>query len=319
MNISVLITTYNDSRYLKSSISSILKQTHKDFELLIIDDGSTDNTISIVNSFDDARINYCFINHCGRAAALNYGLRTCKNDWVALLDSDDISLPTRLETYSKLGHLEENTIVVNNVKFFNNSKKIIFSIKLPKGDNSIKKKMALHSSIPNCVFYNRKFILNHDGYDEKYKVAVDYELWSRIVEKAKFVQLPCFLTMMRFRKDSLSNSNYLATSKVVYSLQENSGIVQRRVSQNKGLDNYVFLGWREYFYGSREKARLLWKNLGIRILLSPRLFIAYLFTFMSETTNIKIIENRLKLKLLNRWDDLLLKNKVYNDFLKNYD
>lgn len=77
--------------FYKKAITSILNQTYKDFEFLIIDDGSTDNTESIVKSFNDNRINYQRIEHIGIGAASNYGLKQAKYDWIARMDADDIS------------------------------------------------------------------------------------------------------------------------------------------------------------------------------------------------------------------------------------
>src|SRR6266487_3978128 len=105
-NISVLMPAYNCGNYIADSIKSILNQTFKEFELIIIDDGSTDNTGEIVNAFKDSRILYKKKENKGTAAALNYGLSIAAGDWVARIDADDLNIVTRLE--KQLKFLEEN-------------------------------------------------------------------------------------------------------------------------------------------------------------------------------------------------------------------
>ncbi|MBK7981678.1 MAG: glycosyltransferase family 2 protein [Ignavibacteriae bacterium] len=94
--ISVLLPVYNGEKYLSQSIKSILNQTFRDFEFIIVDDGSIDNTEKIVSSFHDTRIKYIKKDHTGLADTLNYGLKLANYDWVARMDADDISLPNRL-------------------------------------------------------------------------------------------------------------------------------------------------------------------------------------------------------------------------------
>ena len=91
------MTTYNCAPYINQAIKSILNQSYEDFEFLIIDDGSTDDTEKIINQFKDPRIRFIKREHFGRSAALNYGLKNASFDIIALMDADDISHPKRLE------------------------------------------------------------------------------------------------------------------------------------------------------------------------------------------------------------------------------
>ena len=94
----VLMPVYNGGRYLRESIASILAQSFKDFELLIIDDGSTDDSVSIVKSFSDPRIRLVLNEHnIGVARTLNKGLELARGEFIARMDADDISLPHRFE------------------------------------------------------------------------------------------------------------------------------------------------------------------------------------------------------------------------------
>ena len=93
---SVVIPTYNRSDFLKSAVASVLSQTCIDFELLIVDDGSTDKTPSLVAGYQDARIVYVPQSHQGVSAARNAGIRASRGPWIAFLDSDDCFAPDKL-------------------------------------------------------------------------------------------------------------------------------------------------------------------------------------------------------------------------------
>jgi len=96
--ISVVLPTYNAGDYLLRAVNSILDQTLTDFELLIIDDGSTDNTAEIIAGFEDDRIVAITLpQNKGLIRALNHGLERAKGDYIARMNADDIALPTRLE------------------------------------------------------------------------------------------------------------------------------------------------------------------------------------------------------------------------------
>ena len=100
----VVIPTYNRSKLLKGAIQSVLKQTYENFELIVVDDASTDNTKNIVKSFYDNRIRYMMNYHAkGGAGARNAGIFIAKGKWVAFLDDDDIWLPEKLESPVRIG------------------------------------------------------------------------------------------------------------------------------------------------------------------------------------------------------------------------
>ena len=108
MMLTVLMPTYNSCQYIETAIKSVLNQTYKDLELLIVDDGSTDDTESSISEFSDTRIRYIKKEHEGLAASLNYGLKIAKHDWVSRMDADDISHPKRLEKQISILEKDDN-------------------------------------------------------------------------------------------------------------------------------------------------------------------------------------------------------------------
>lgn len=97
----VIIPTFNREHFLKRTIDSILSQTFKDFELIIVDDGSTDNTKALIDTYADTRIIYFYKENGGQNSALNMGLRNAKGEYIAFCDSDDTWMPEKLEKCMK--------------------------------------------------------------------------------------------------------------------------------------------------------------------------------------------------------------------------
>jgi len=97
INISVIMPVFNQERYVADAIKCILNQTYKDFEFIIVDDGSTDRTVEIIKSFDDKRIQLICAEHEGFLSALKRAMNAAQGKWLARMDSDDVCPPDRLE------------------------------------------------------------------------------------------------------------------------------------------------------------------------------------------------------------------------------
>jgi glycosyltransferase involved in cell wall biosynthesis len=117
----VVITTYNRAQYLSEAVKSVLDQKHTEFELVIVNDGSTDNTEEVVNSFHDPSVHYVYQPNAGRSKARNRGLKNTDVDYIALLDDDDFYYPNKLS--SQVDFLEKNLAVDLVVSGFNCIKK----------------------------------------------------------------------------------------------------------------------------------------------------------------------------------------------------
>jgi len=301
--ITVLITAYNDAYYLNKSIRSVLSQKFQHFELLIVDDGSTDNTKEIVEQFNDERIKYIKIEHRGRSGALNYGLKVAKFDWVFLIDADDLILPETLEKYSKYITYPQNTIISSFASFYE-GKRIVFYLDYPTKDNEIKKFLCLHS-INNTVLYNRKFILYRmNGYDESVIASEeDYELWLRAFNYISFIIIPECLVVKGFRYDSFSMRISNLKKGKVYLLQRN---FYNRMNISLINQEYELLGWRELFYGNKSRARKTFYKLSFRMLKKPKILVAILLSNLPEKLLSRIL-------LYNYYPRILYRLKYFSD------
>ena len=287
MNISVLMPTYNNSKYIKYAIQSILNQSYKEFEFLIVDDGSTDNTEEIVKSFIDSRINYIKKPHEGIAKSLNFGLKKATYDIIAIMDSDDISFPTRLEKQIKLFRKTDKTDfrIVSSWYCAFSKKKILYIVKIPEYNNDIKRNLLLHSVICHAgSMYDREVILNCGGYNHKFNSSVDYNLWIRLIDKVKFHNIQEVLYFYRMRNNSISNKNFKETLCEAYKVQSyfyEKSLVGSNLLKNK-WEEIFFRGWREFFYGDKIKARSIWADLKFKLFDNPKVLIAIIISFFPQ-------------------------------------
>jgi len=296
--ITVLMPTFNCSKTISMAIKSILNQSFPDFELLIVDDGSVDNTEQIITYFKDDRIRYVKKHHSGLASSLNYGLKIAKYDWVARMDADDICAPNRLERQLEKGSFRPNTINCTWSSYFRDHK-ILYTVETPSDQLDLKKKLALHSYICHpSVIYNRNFILAQGGYDCELQRFEDYELWLRLMNNCSFHVVPEYLLFMRIRNNSLSRENIIENRKIVHSIQlpyyesleNNFGITE---NSNK----IIVRGWREYFYGSPSLSRIEWGKDKLHILFDPRIIIAYFISFFPENIVNIFRDKRVRIRL----------------------
>lgn len=200
--ISVIIPTYNRQKLLARAIESVLNQTFKDFELIIVDDGSTDNTKEVVREFQkrDSRIKYIWQENSGAPARpKNTGIKNAKGNYIAFLDDDDEWLSEKLEKQlelfegleSDLGFVGCNILVINE-----SNKKIWREYKIPRYSSQIFFEELLEGNfiLTSSSIMIKKEVLDKIGlFDENLKFGDDWDLWLRIAKKYKFDFAPEFL------------------------------------------------------------------------------------------------------------------------------
>ncbi|MEG7862607.1 glycosyltransferase family A protein [Bacillus mobilis] len=203
--ITVLMPVYNAEKYLKDAIDSILNQTFKDFELLIINDGSTDKSVEIINSYKDPRIN--LINNEKNLKlidTLNKGIKLASGKYIARMDSDDISHPRRLELQLRVMDMDPE-IAVCGTGMSIIGKKISRPF-LITGTNAIKNFLFVKNCMihPSVMF--RTSILSKEGYlyNKDSLHVEDYELFQKISRKYKIVNLKKALLHYRLSPTGIS-------------------------------------------------------------------------------------------------------------------
>lgn len=197
------MSNYNGERFLKESIESIFSQTFKDFEFIIIDDGSTDKSCKIIESYNDSRIVFLKQKNKGLPASLNSCIKIAKGELIARMDSDDISEKNRL--FEQVNFLEKNKdiyLVGSWIKIIDENNKKTGEIKYLTDYNKIIKNMVKKSQFAHPSIMVRKEVFKEFKYDESYKYAQDYDLFLKISKKYKVANIPKFLLKYRFYNDN---------------------------------------------------------------------------------------------------------------------
>lgn len=210
MMVTVLMPVYNAGEFLKEAIDSILNQTYEEFEFLIINDGSTDSSVNIIESYKDKRIKLIHnIENKGLVESLNKGIEIAQGKYIIRMDADDIAEVNRIET--QVDFMENNSDVAvagSNGVIFLSDKPIIKKLTdLPIKYNEIKCKLLFECPIVHSAVIIRKNILleNNYRYSEKYKDTEDYGLWIEIAKNHKIVNIPKKLLRYRIISSSITN------------------------------------------------------------------------------------------------------------------
>jgi glycosyltransferase involved in cell wall biosynthesis len=203
--ITVLMPAYNAGKYICKAVSSVLQQTYSDFELLIINDGSTDNTLEIALSFTDSRVIVVNKDHEGIAAALNTGLRLANAPFIARFDADDVCMPTRLETqFNFLQDHPDYVLVGSDAEYMVENGEFLFNFKcIAHSNEEIQSNFYVYCPfIHSAVMYRRDEVLNAGGYNIHAHNFEDYLLWTNLAKTGKMQNLREPLIKVRFNPAS---------------------------------------------------------------------------------------------------------------------
>ncbi len=193
------MTSYNAQAYIASAMESILAQTESDFECVIIDDGSTDDTIRVVKQFYDPRIRLIEAGRIGLARALNIGVRESRGEFIARHDADDVSHPKRFEIQKvAIQRFPEYSAVVSPLFAFHAEDVPCwpeFGLeKVGPSLNDVRKKLMLFNPVVHTSLFVRSEVMKYiRGYDESRASQLDWDLYIRLYEcgmKLGSLQIP---------------------------------------------------------------------------------------------------------------------------------
>lgn len=207
--VSVVMSVYNGELFLKDSIDSILQQSYQNIEFIIISDGSSDSSLSIIKSYQDSRIK--LINNeknMGLIYSLNNGFNTAKGKYIARMDSDDIAHSDRLKL--QVEYLENNlTIGVVGSDYISFSDTHSKLIREPKSHGVIKTFLLFSATMCHPTIMFRKHILDETQfrYNPEFKHVEDYELWTKLILHTQFANLPKPLLKYRDHHSQVSHKH----------------------------------------------------------------------------------------------------------------
>ncbi len=215
------MSVYNGGSYLREAIESILRQSFVDFEFIIINDGSTDDSEKIIQSFKDNRIVYISNgSNIGLIASLNKGLKTAKGLYIARMDADDVSMPNRLEMQVQKFKENPNAIVVGSDYYLLSGTKLSYIRNI---ENSDYNKAVLIFSPCFChptVMMTNIFSEKNIYYDKSFTHAEDYKLWIDLFAFGDFLNVNEPLLKYRSHNSQISSKNRETQSGISEKIRE---------------------------------------------------------------------------------------------------
>jgi glycosyltransferase involved in cell wall biosynthesis len=201
--LSVIITCYNYSKYLVGCVESALRQTHRDIEVIIVNDGSTDDTDDVVRRFlFDPRIRYIKQNNAGQASAKNTGIRQATGELLAFLDADDLWESSKLEKQVPLFSDPAVGVVYSRARYIDEGgREAPFELSgkyLKPRSGHVTENLFMDNFVPFSSSVARRHCLEEfGGFDESLKMGIDWDLWLRLSTKYKFAYVDQPLLLYR--------------------------------------------------------------------------------------------------------------------------
>ena len=206
--ISVVMSVFNGQSFLSEAVDSILGQSFDDFEFVIIDDGSTDQTSDILRRYAarDARIRIHRHNNMGRTQSLNVGIRIAHGKYIARMDADDVSLPNRFqEQFSFMEGHPDVGLLGGASQLISGDGRVLDAIRYPTQDSEIRAAMRVGNPICHpSAFLRKELVLAVGGYRKPFDESEDYDLWLRISERSQLANLGKFVLQYRIHPDQAS-------------------------------------------------------------------------------------------------------------------
>lgn len=232
--VSIIIPTYNSAKYLKEALDSALKQTYRNTEIIVVDDGSTDNTKEILADYvNGKKIKYLYKENGGLASARNWGIKKAIGKFISFLDADDLYSLNKVERQVELFAVNDDIGVVFSKSLFffegNKSRKFFFKndVKLKEGvvnDVLERLKNANFINVNTAMIKSEIFSESNILFDEYLKTSEDWDLWIRIAKAGfKFYFLDEFLCETRLRRDSLQSKLVSQKKNDIYVIRKNFG------------------------------------------------------------------------------------------------
>jgi len=239
IDITVLMPVYNGDKYLKKAIDSILEQSFKNFELLLINDGSTDNSQTIIDSYSDNRIKVVLNEkNIGLINTLNKGLKLSKGKYVCRFDCDDISMPDRLmEQFLFLERNPSHVLVGSNVEIINECSKRVKLKKYPEMHDEIMMGMMFSNQICHPAVMFKNICTEHSLFYSSAAVHFeDYEFWSRLSDFGLFHNIQKNLIKYREHSTQISIKHKKKQDDSIYSTRSEF-VLKRKTSLTPSIVN----------------------------------------------------------------------------------
>lgn len=205
--VSVVMSVYNEEQYVRDAVDSILRQTFTDFEFVIIDDGSVDQTSTVLKSYHDPRLRVYHQANQGQSVALNQGIRLSSGCYIARMDGDDVSLPERLEKEVRLLDAYPEIGLVGTWCVKIDAKTGQQRVQwLPENNLAIRRFMGVDNPFIHSSVMIRRSVLERVGLYDEGLIWQDYDLWVRIARHHRMANIPEPLIIRRKHPASITST-----------------------------------------------------------------------------------------------------------------
>ena len=245
MKISAIIPTYNYARFVHRAVDSVLNQTYPVAEVIVVDDGSTDNTREALAAYGD-RIKYVYQANRGLSGARNTGTRHASHPWVAFLDSDDWWLPEKIERQAKLVEADPSLDLVYTSKWlhFPDGEIRLHTALTP--DRLWPRFRYVNNITPSTVLARRQLMLAGGGFDESLRCCEDWELWVRLGPQIRYAAVMEPVVAYQITPGSLSANVALEVA------------TAERIAEKTLLGGLA--GWRREYWRRRVMSAVLFRS-----------------------------------------------------------
>lgn len=256
--VSVIIPTYNRAHLIDKAIKSVLNQTFQDFEVIVVDDASTDNTEEMAKSFADFKVYYiCHQHNRGASAARNSGIEASRGEYIAFLDSDDEWLPEKLNKQMKIFESESSEVgvVYTGVYYGDEKDKKVKKVHMPRKEGYIyedllKRETEIYIS---TVLLKKECFTKVGLFDESLFIGEDYDMWLRIAKYYKFRAIKELLVVGLIHDSQITANSEVMIEGVKKFQQKYSKELRKRPYSNSTL--YFYLGNKFSHLGKTREGR----------------------------------------------------------------
>ena len=208
--VSVVIPAYNAAQFVRETLDSVLAQTFRDFEIIVVDDGSKDDTAAIVESFNAPQVRCLRKTNGGVSTARNFGIAESSGEYIALLDADDVWETTKLERQVALLDAKPNVGLCFVGMQRVDAQTRLLSLTEAFDYEDFTMALLLYSCVVSgscsSVMIRRDVFAQTDGFDSRFSTAADWEFWLRLSLITKFAPVPEFLVKYRILANSMSRN-----------------------------------------------------------------------------------------------------------------
>jgi len=261
--ISVIMSVYNGEKYLREAINSILNQTFKNFEFIIVNDGSTDSSLDIIKSYNDARIVVIDQKNTGQGIGRNIAIKHSNGEYIAILDADDISMPDRLQLqYDFLEKHPECVAVGSNAEIIDKDSNYVYTSNQALSWEEIKNNLPSMPFIHSSTMYRKTAFDKVGGYPDM-RSAEDAVLFNKFAKIGELRNLPDVLIKYRICSTAVTTKSSGKDSKIIENIildAINDKITEEQKNILKSMAMNRDLKYKTAIYHLHIAKKYLWNN-----------------------------------------------------------